>query len=58
MSHSVTPWTAAQQEFLSMEFSRKEYWSWQPFFCPGDPPHPGNDESPTLQAGVLLSEGK
>ena len=58
MSHSVSPWTVAHQEFLSMEFSRQEYWHWQPFLCPGDLPHPGTDESPTLQAGVLLSEGK
>ena len=26
----ATPWTVAHQPPLSMEFSRQEYWSWQP----------------------------
>ena len=47
----VTPWTAACQTPLSMEFSREEYWSGLPFPSPGDLPHPGTEpESPALQA--------
>ena len=37
----VTPWTAACQAPLSMEFSRQEYWSGLPFPPPGDLPNPG-----------------
>ena len=33
LSH-VTPWTAARQAFLSMDFSRQEYWSGLPFPSP------------------------
>ena len=41
----------------SMEFSRQEYWSGQPFPSPGDLPHPGiKPRSPTLQADSLLSK--
>ena len=36
-----TPWTAAHQAPLSMEFSKQEYWSGWPFPFPGDPPNPG-----------------
>ena len=32
----ATPWTAACQAPLSMEFSRQEYWSGLPFPSPGD----------------------
>ena len=38
---SVTPWTVALQAPLSMEFSRQEYWSGQPFPSPGALPDPG-----------------
>ena len=31
----VTPWTAAYQALLSIDFSRKEYWSGLPFLSPG-----------------------
>ena len=31
MSNSVIPWSVAHQASLSMEFSRQEYWSGQPF---------------------------
>ena len=34
LSH-VTPWTAARQSPLSMDFSRQEYWSGLPFPSPG-----------------------
>ena len=33
---SVIPRTVAHQALLSMEFSRKEYWSGLPFSPPGD----------------------
>ena len=36
-----TPWTAAHQAPLSMEFSRQKYWSGLPFPPPGDLPDPG-----------------
>ena len=35
-----TPWTAAHQAPLSVEFSRQEYWSGFPFPTPGDLPDP------------------
>ena len=35
----VTPWTVASQAPLSMEFSRKEYWSELPLPSPGDLPN-------------------
>ena len=41
MSNSVTPWTVAHQAPLSMEFSKKEYWSGLPCPPPGDLPDPG-----------------
>ena len=48
----VTQWT-----IQSMEFSRWEYWSGQPFPSPGDLPNPGIEpRSPTLQADSLLAE--
>ena len=57
MSDSVTPWTVACQDPLSMEFSRQEYWSVLPFPSPGDLSNPGIEpESPMLQADSLPSE--
>ena len=57
VSDSVTPWTVARQAPLSMEFSRQEYWSGQPFPSPGDLPDPGIEpRSPALQADSLSSE--
>ena len=42
---------------MSMEFSRQEYWSRQPFPCPADLPNPGIEPgSPALQADSLPSE--
>ena len=35
VSFFVTPWTVAHQAPLSMEFSREEYWSGQPFPAQG-----------------------
>ena len=49
---SATPWT-----IKSMEFSRPEYWSGQPFPSPGDLPNPRiKPWSPALQADSLLAE--
>ena len=52
----VTPWTVLHQGFLSMKFSRQEYWSGLPFPSPGVLPDPGNKPvSLSLQADSLLS---
>ena len=41
----------------SMEFSRPEYWSGQPFLSPGDLPNPGIEpRSPALQVDSLPAE--
>ena len=41
----------------SVEFSRPEYWSEQPFLSPGDLPNPGiKPRSPALQADFLPAE--
>ena len=51
------PWTVAHQAPLSMEFSRREYWSGLPFRPPGDLHNSGMEpRSPTLQADSLSSE--
>ena len=48
----TTPWTMACQAPLSMEFSRPEYWSGQPFLFPRDVPNPGIEpRSPAESAG-------
>ena len=53
----VTPWTAACQAPLSMEFPRQEYWSGFPFPFPGDLPNPGIEpESPALEGGFFTTE--
>ena len=49
--------TVAHQAPLSMEFSRPEYWSGQPFPSSGYLPNPGiKFKSPALEADCLLSE--
>ena len=54
MSNSATPWIIHIQ---SMEFSRPEYWSGQPFPSPRDLPNPGiKSRSPLLQADSLPVE--
>ena len=51
------PWTVARQGPLSMEISRREYWSGLPFPSPGDLPDPGTEPgSPALLADSLPSE--
>ena len=52
---SVTPWT-----MQSVEFSRSEYWSGQPFPSPGDLPNPGTEPRSPLQEDSLPagSQGK
>ena len=53
----VIPRSIDHQTLLSMEFSREEYWSGQPFPSPGDLSNPGiKSRPPTLQADSLLSE--
>ena len=45
-----TPWTAARQAPLSIEFFRQESWSLLPFPAPGYLPDPGtNPKSPELK---------
>ena len=53
----ATQWTVAHRAPLSMEFSKQEYWSGQPFPSPGHLPDPGIEPRPSaLQADSLLSE--
>ena len=53
----ATSWTVALQAPLSMEFSRPEYGSGQPFPSLGDLPNPGiKPRSPALQADSLPDE--
>ena len=53
----VTPWTVTHQPPLSMEFSRKEYWSELPYLPSRDLCNPGiKDMSPALQVDSLPSE--
>ena len=53
----ATTWTVAYQAFLSMGFSRQEYWSGLLFPSPGDLPDPGIEPgSPALEADALTSE--
>ena len=57
---SATPWTAARQIPLSMEFSRQGYWSGLPFSTPVDLPDPGIEPLspmlPALAAGFFTTE--
>ena len=53
----ATLWTVVYQAFLSMGFSRQEYWSGLLFPFPGDLPDPGIEpRSPALEADALTSE--
>ena len=54
---SVTPWAAAHQDLLSMEFSKPEYLSGLPFPSLGDLPDPGIQlTSPALAGGFFTTE--
>ena len=57
VSDSATPQTVVRQLPLSMEFSRREYWSGLPFPPPGDLPDPGTETvspvSPALHVDSL-----
>ena len=60
MSDSLRPlWTVALQGPLSMESSRKEYWSGLPFPLPGDLPYPGIKSkslmSPAFEGGFFIT---
>ena len=53
----VTPWAAACQAPLSVEFSRQEYRSGLPFPPLGDLPDPGTEpESPALACRFFTTE--
>ena len=50
MFESATPWTVAHKSPLSVDFSRKEYWTGLPFSSPEDLPDPRIEPgSPALQ---------
>ena len=49
----MTPGTIACQAFLSMGFSRQEYWSGLPFPTPGDLPNP--EIKPTSPVSLALA---
>ena len=54
VSNSLTPWTTQ-----SMDFSRPEYWSGQPYPSPGGPPNPGIEpRSPALQVDSSPAESQ
>ena len=56
----MIPQTVGSQTFLSMGFSRQEYWSELPFPPPGDLPNPGIElaslRSPALAGGFFTTE--
>ena len=51
----ASPWTVACQSPLSMEFSRREYWSGLPFLPPGDLPDPGIEPLSPALAGRFFA---
>ena len=55
-----TPRTIICQAPVSMEFSRRDYWSGLPFLTPGDLPGPGiqyvSPVSPVLAGGFFITE--
>ena len=53
MFDSETPCTRACQASLSMEFSRKKYWSRLPFSSPWDLPDPGIEPTPPALQKIL-----
>ena len=51
----VTPWTAAHQASLSMEFSRQEYWSGKPFLSLRDSSQPRDQIWVSFIAGSFFT---
>ena len=51
----MTPWTAARQAPLSMEFSRQEYCNGLPFPSPGNLPTRGIEPSSPALAGEFFT---
>ena len=51
----MTPWAVAHQAPLSIEFSRQEYWSGQPFPSPEDIPNPGIKPASPALAGRFFT---
>ena len=60
VQHFATPWTAAHQAPLPMEFSMQEYWSGLPFPPPRDLLNPGiepmSPASPAASGRFFTSE--
>ena len=53
----VTPWAVAHQAFLTMKFSRQEFWSGLPFASSGDLPSLGREPmSAALAGGFFTTE--
>ena len=52
---SAAPETVAGQASLSLEFSRKDYWSGLPFPSPGDLPDPGMERVSSALAGGFFN---
>ena len=53
-----TPWTVACQSPLSMEFSRREYWSGLPLLTPKDLPDPRIEPKSPVLAHRFFTGGK
>ena len=49
----ATPWTAACQAPLSVEFSRQEYWSGSPSPTPGDLRYPGIEATSPVSCALV-----
>lgn len=58
MSDSCDPTAIVCQAPLSMEFSRRQYWSGLPFPPPGDLLDPGIEPTPPEFLGLRVSENK
>ena len=54
---SVTQWTVARQDALSMAFPRQEYWSRLSFPTPGDLPDPGIKSVSPASVGGFFTTG-
>ena len=51
---TVTPWTAACQAPLSMEFSKQEYWRGLPCPLSGDLPNPRIEPMPLVSPALAV----